>query len=137
MRITLLVLVLSAASARAQVDRDPWLGPDKALHCSISAGLAGLGYAGAALLTEDRRLRLAIGAGVALTAGAAKEFADLAGLGQPSWKDFTWDVIGTAAGLLVSWLFDRFVFTPLFPPPPSAVGAPNLVGAGPGLGRIP
>lgn len=117
MRITVLMLVLWAGSARAQVDPDPWLGPDKALHCSVSAGLAGLGYTGAALFTQDRRLRLAIGAGVALTAGAAKELADLAGFGQPSWKDFTWDVIGTAAGLLVSWLFDRFVLTPLLPRP--------------------
>ena len=137
MRITLLLLGLWAGSASAQVDPDPWLGPDKALHGSISAGLAGLGYGGAALLTEDRRLRLAIGAGLALTAGAAKELADLAGLGQPSWKDFTWDVIGTAAGLLISWLFDRFVFTPLFPPAPSLIGAPILVGPGPRLGRVP
>lgn len=109
----LLVLLLWAGSASAQVDPDPWLAPDKALHFSFSAGLAGLGYGGAALMTDDRGVRLAVGAGVALTAGIAKELADLAGLGRPSWKDLAWDVAGTGVGLLVSWLLDRFVFTPL------------------------
>ena len=30
-------------------------------------------------------------------------------LGTPSWRDFTWDVIGTATGLLVSFLVDLAV----------------------------
>ena len=122
MRAGLLLLLLWAGSAAAQTDPDPWLAPDKALHFSVSAGLAGLGYGGAALFTEDRRVRLAVGAGFALTLGIAKELADLAGLGRPSWKDLTWDVAGIAVGLLVSWLLDHFVFTPLQPQPALAPG---------------
>jgi putative lipoprotein len=113
-RVLVLCLTLSGATAFAQQrDPDPWLGPDKALHCSLSAAIAGVGYTGAAFLTDDVRLRLLAGGGLALVAGTVKELADLAGLGTPSWKDFTWDVIGTAAGLLTSWLLDHFVITPL------------------------
>ena len=72
-----------------------------------------MGYGGASLLTEDRRARLAIGASLSLLAGAAKELADLAGLGHPSWRDFAWDLAGNGVGLIVSFLLDRFVLTPL------------------------
>lgn len=120
-RLELLIAVLSSTSALAQQADDPWLAPDKALHFSFSAGLAGVGYGGAALLTEDRCVRLAVGASVALTAGVAKELLDLSGLGHPSWKDLAWDVAGTAIGLLVSWLVDRFVFTPLLTREPTAL----------------
>jgi putative lipoprotein len=112
-RATLLFILVCSTGAAAQADPDPWFAPDKALHFSFSAGLAGLGYGGAALFTEDRRVRLAVGAGVALTAGIAKELLDLTGLGRPSWKDLAWDVAGTAVGLVLSWLLDTYVFTPL------------------------
>lgn len=47
----------------------------------------------------------------------AKELWDLSGHGSPSWKDFTWDVIGVATGLLLSWLVDRYIVTPLLSEP--------------------
>ncbi|MDP3153918.1 MAG: hypothetical protein Q8N23_14695 [Archangium sp.] len=109
MRTGILILSLCSTVAAAQQDPDPWFAPDKALHFSFSAGIAGLGYGGAALFTEDRAVRLAVGGGLALTAGIAKELLDLAGLGQPSWKDLVWDLAGTATGLLVSWLVDLLV----------------------------
>lgn len=115
-RTALLVLILWPAVSAAQQDADPWFAPDKALHFGISAGIAGLGYGGTALLTEDRTVRLVVGGSVALAAGIAKELYDLAGFGDPSWKDFAWDVAGTAVGLVVSWLLDHFVFTPLAKP---------------------
>lgn len=117
------MLVLWSGAAAAQGDPDPWLAPDKALHFSLSAGLAGVGYGTTALWSEDRRVRLAVGAGFALALGTAKELADLAGWwGHPSWKDFAWDVAGTAVGVLLSWVLDVFVFTPLFPPHPAPAG---------------
>ena len=97
--------------ARAQAG-DDWLGRDKALHFSFSAAIAGAGYGAAALVTEDRRWRLAAGGGLATAAGAGKELADAYGFGDPSWKDFTWDLIGTATGLGVAWLIDHFLSSP-------------------------
>jgi putative lipoprotein len=105
--------LLSPAAARAEPD--PWLGRDKALHFSASALIAGVGYGGAALLTDDRRWRLAAGGGLAIAAGAGKEIADASGYGDPSWRDFTWDLIGAATGLGVAWLIDHLAATPRRP----------------------
>ncbi len=97
-----------APDARAD-DKDPWLARDKALHFDVSAGLAAAGYGVAAGWIVDARWKaLAVGGGVALVAGAAKELADATGLvhGDPSWKDFAWDAIGTVAGLAIAWGVD-------------------------------
>jgi putative lipoprotein len=119
-RAAALLLVLLAARAPAQVDPDPWLGPDKALHFGVSAAIAGFAYGGTSLFTEHRGVRVGVATGVALSAGIAKELFDLSGAGQASWKDLTWDALGTAVGVVVSWLLDVFVFTPLSRPPPAA-----------------
>lgn len=78
---------------------DPWWGPDKALHFSASAALAGGGYALASPFLDGFAQRAAIGAGLALTAGVSKELIDLAGHGDASFRDLTWDVIGTVVGV--------------------------------------
>jgi putative lipoprotein len=87
-------------------DADPWFGRDKALHFGASALIANAGYGDAALATDDRRVRLGVGGGLALTAGVAKELWDLSGHGDASWRDLTWDVIGTATGLALSAAID-------------------------------
>jgi putative lipoprotein len=96
--------LLAAAPARAE--DDPWFGHDKALHFGASALIAAGGYAGAALATDDTRVRLAVGGGLALSAGVAKELWDLSGHGDASWRDLTWDVVGTATGLVVAAAID-------------------------------
>ncbi len=126
-RATSVLLIIawlaSGSAARAQeIDRDPWLGPDKALHFAASAGIAAGGYALGAQLWDQPAPRLISGGALALTAGIAKELYDLSGGGDPSWRDFTWDVIGTATGLLVSWLIDRLLFDA--PAKPSAQALP-------------
>lgn len=103
--VGLLVALLRPAGAA----EDAWTGTDKALHFGISTALAAGTYGfGVALWSEpDERWKAALlGAGVTLGAGGAKELADLAGLGHPSWKDFTWDVIGTVVGLGLAFTFD-------------------------------
>lgn len=107
--------LLAPLAARGEVSeipsRDDWFGRDKALHYSVSAGLAGAGYAGGALLFEAPEARWFTGAGVALGAGVAKEIFD-AGRGSFfSVKDLTWDVLGTATGLGLSWAVDRLFFS--------------------------
>ncbi len=108
-------LVVVAVARAAHADDDPWFGPDKALHFSLSAMIAAGGYAAAVPVTEDRRWRLATGAGLAIAAGAGKEITDRYDGGDASWRDFTWDMIGTATGLGIAWLIDRLVTGPRHP----------------------
>jgi putative lipoprotein len=104
----LLVSLCAAAPARAQ-SRDAWFGPDKALHFSVSALLAGGGYAAASPFTERTVVRVGVGAGFALSLGIAKELYDATGAGDASWRDFAWDVLGTGVGVLAAWLVDLAV----------------------------
>ena len=97
--------LLTARPARAD-ERDPWFGRDKALHFGASASLAAGGYAATALVTEDRRVRLAVGGGFAFSLGIAKELWDLEGHGDPSWRDLTWDAVGTVTGLALAAAID-------------------------------
>lgn len=103
--VALLASLLAAGPARAS-DRDPWFGPDKALHFGASALLAAGAYGATALVTDDRGVRLAVGGGFALSLGIAKELWDLSGHGDPSWRDLTWDAVGTASGLAVAAALD-------------------------------
>jgi putative lipoprotein len=97
-----------AAVARADVS-DPWLSRDKAFHFDVSAGIAAVGYAASAAWLVDARWKaLAVGGALAIAAGAGKELLDVTRVfgGDPSWKDFTWDAIGAAAGLALAWSVD-------------------------------
>jgi putative lipoprotein len=116
-----LAATLSARPVRA-ADADPWLGQDKALHFAVSAGIAAGGYAAGAALFDGRGKALLFGGGLAAAAGIAKETADLAGLGDPSWRDLAWDGIGLVTGLAVAWGLDLLIR-----------GVPE---AGPALARV-
>jgi uncharacterized protein YfiM (DUF2279 family) len=71
---------------------------------------AGDGYAGASAFSKREDTRLVAGAGLALAAGAGKEVYDKYSGGDASGRDLTWDVVGAAAGTMVSWLIDRYLF---------------------------
>jgi len=103
----LLVVALLAGPAVARGDDDPWLGPDKALHFSVSAAIAGAGYGAGAALDQERPWRFLIGGALGVGAGVGKELLDLAGAGQPSWRDLAWDALGITTGLLLAYAFDR------------------------------
>lgn len=96
-----LLLLLCGAPQRAAAE-DSWWGADKALHFGVSAGLAGGGYALSVPIVDAPWARATIGASFSLTLGIAKELYDWSGAGDASWRDFTWDVIGTATGVLVA-----------------------------------
>lgn len=103
--VCVVLLLATANSARA----DDWFGPDKALHFGISVGISAGSYGVASLFVDSRVGRLAIGGAVGIGAGAGKELYDLWGHGDPSWRDFTWDLLGVATGLGLAWLIDELV----------------------------
>ena len=74
-------------------------------------------------VSDDVRVRLGVGAGFALTVGIGKELWDLAGHGDPSWKDLAWDALGTGVGVLIAWIVDRLFF-PHPDPEPATHRAP-------------
>lgn len=113
MRAQLVVLILAAVLMGAPGTRaeSPWLGPDKAAHFLLSAGLASSGYAFGARHLESPWARALVGGGIALGLGGAKELADWSRGGEPSPHDLAWDAMGAAVGIVIAvlvnwWLGD-------------------------------
>ena len=94
--------VLLACTRATASEADPWFGPDKALHFGFSVILAAGGYAAASPWLATKGERALAGGAFSLTLGASKELWDLGGHGDPSFRDFTWDVVGTVAGLALA-----------------------------------
>ncbi len=109
--VALVAALAMPATGRAQ-PRDPWFGVDKAQHFAASVNLSLTGYAAAMRLTDDRGWRVAGALSLSLGLGVTKELADLAGAGDPSWRDLAWDVAGAALGALTGWLIDRWLDPP-------------------------
>ncbi|MBE2249269.1 MAG: hypothetical protein IAE78_06945 [Myxococcus sp.] len=103
------VSILVAAPARA----DSWWGADKALHVSLSAGLALGATAVSAAWIEGPLERAAVGAAASFTLGVLKEVADGLGLGAPSLRDLTWNLIGAVVGATAAWAVERWLVGPL------------------------
>jgi putative lipoprotein len=99
-------LAVTTATRPACAADDPWWGPDKAAHLAVASAIGGGGYALGTAIWPERSRAILLGAGAALLAGAVKEGLDAAGLGDPSWKDFTWDAIGAACGVGIAITFD-------------------------------
>jgi putative lipoprotein len=102
------LLLCSLPSARAQ-QPDQWWARDKAMHYSVSVMLAADGYTVASAYTEHPVLRALWGSAASLSAGLAKEFYDESIGRSLSWRDLTWDALGTATGTTVAWLIDRYL----------------------------
>lgn len=126
--LLLCCIFLAARPARAQ--SDDWWGRDKLWHAGLSAAVGAGGYGAASLFTASRPLRLTIGAGTAILAGTGKELYDLTGHGDPSWRDFTWDLVGTATGTGIAFLIDLLLRPepgiPPAPQRPQATRAPGV-----------
>jgi len=106
-----LILGLSSAALlfgapRSALAEDSWWGRDKALHFGVSAALGAAGYGLSSLVFEDRAVRVAASAGLALAAGIGKELYDASGHGTASVKDLTWDAAGTTLGVGLAFTLD-------------------------------
>lgn len=104
--VTAALVALPSAARAADPDPDPWLGKDKALHFGASSIIAATGYTMGAFVFDARGHALIAGAALAAAAGIGKEMLDLARYGDPSWRDLTWDAIGTVTGLATAWGVD-------------------------------
>jgi putative lipoprotein len=100
------LMIMSFAHVARAADNDPFFGQDKALHFVVAGAIAGTGYGVTTAFADERWKAFAVGGSAAIAAGALKEGLDAMGLGDPSWKDFAWDVIGAAAGVGVAWVID-------------------------------
>ncbi len=120
-------------------DPDPWIAKDKALHFSFSAIIAGGSYAMGTAIFDARGHALIAAGGLTLAIGAGKELIDLAGYGDPSWRDFAADVAGTIVGLALGWSIDLIVrgvdgqSHPLFVAPREAASPSSVLPAPRGL----
>jgi putative lipoprotein len=106
---TSLAICLNASPASAA---DDWWGEDKLLHFGVSVLLASGGYAASSFVLEEPWQRALAGGAFALSVGVAKEGLDLAGHGDPSWKDLTWDGAGMVVGVGFCFSLDAAFLTP-------------------------
>jgi hypothetical protein len=98
--------LIAATPARAHAEDATPLGADKSMHLVVGGAVAVFGYALAAQLLDGPGLRAAIGGGLALAAGGAKELWDLAGHGSAEWLDLAFDLLGAGVGLLIAVAVD-------------------------------
>lgn len=111
--VAALLLPLALLSERARARQaDPWFGEDKALHFGVSVLLSAGGYAASSPWLHSRGARAVAGSAFSLTLGAGKELWDMGGHGDPSWRDFTWDVVGTAVGAALAVGVDAWLNPP-------------------------
>jgi putative lipoprotein len=125
--VPVLAALVALYAVAPAADPDPWFGRDKALHFAATSSLAAGGWAASALVTPRPGWHAVAGASLALAAGLGKELWDLSGRGDASWRDLTWDAVGTGAGLLVSWGVELAVRRWLLhepAPEPAPAGAP-------------
>lgn len=99
--------LLSVPSWADEVEgEDPFFGPDKALHFSVSAALGSGSFALLdALSAEDEGWQHAsLAMSAVLTVGLAKELYDEAWGSGFSSRDLFWDVAGGVFAVGLSWL---------------------------------
>ncbi|MCL2625463.1 MAG: hypothetical protein FWD46_01420 [Cystobacterineae bacterium] len=104
------LLLCLGLPSQAQAADDGWWAKDKRKHLIVSSSLAGVTYLWLGQTRLEPAFRMGASALVVLGLGALKEAWDALGYGQPSWKDMTWNVIGSAVGLVVAWFIEHWLW---------------------------
>ena len=99
--LKLLVALGLQASAAGANGSDPWLGADKLKHFLASAFVQSVAYSTLRATGARNGPALAGATAATLTVGVGKELWDRAGHGDPSVRDFTWDVLGAGAATVM------------------------------------
>jgi putative lipoprotein len=97
--------------ANASAAESDALGPDKALHYTVSVGLTLGASLALDLVGVDEPAVLPLSIGFALGLGIGKEAFDAVRGSSFSAADLTWDVLGIATGVLIRVLL-RALFEP-------------------------
>lgn len=95
MRALVLALSLSIGGGQAG---DKWIAPDKLKHFFMSAFIESASYSALRTVRVNHHDALVSAAGIAVSAGIAKEMHDSWTQEGFSMRDLTWDLAGTAAG---------------------------------------
>lgn len=80
---------------------DRWFGADKLKHFIASGAIQTAHYSMLRVAGADRGAALAVGGGLTLGVGVAKELRDRRGATGFSWKDLTWDAVGTGTAAVL------------------------------------
>jgi putative lipoprotein len=97
-----LCLAVNIIYAQTAVARDSWFGIDKVKHFFMSAFIESVSYSVLQAAHVKRRPALAGAIGVTAAFGVAREIHDKRKPGSRfSYRDLTWDALGTTAGAVM------------------------------------
>ena len=92
-----LSLAFNCFFAQAAVTRDSWFGSDKIKHFFLSAFATSVSYSALQAAGADRRTAMTGAIGASIGLGISRELYNLRTTRAFSFKDLTWDAIGTGA----------------------------------------
>lgn len=81
--------------------QDRWFGADKLKHFLASGAIQTAHYSVLRVAGAGQGEALAVGAAMTLGVGLAKEWSDGHGMSGFSWKDMTWNALGTGTASLL------------------------------------
>jgi uncharacterized protein YfiM (DUF2279 family) len=92
-------LALNFVFAQAAVTRDGWFGSDKIKHFFLSAFATSVSYSALQAAGADRRTAMTGAIGASIGLGVSRELYNLRTTKVFSFKDLTWNAIGTGAAV--------------------------------------
>lgn len=96
-----LAIVLAFHLGGAAKRPDPWFSPDKAKHAFVSIFVESIAFSGFRAANTSRSGSLVDATVVSAGFSVGREIYDYYHPGTPSFKDLTWDAVGTAAAAIV------------------------------------
>ena len=97
--IVSLGLALNMVFAQAAVTRDSWFGSDKIKHFFLSAFATSVSFSALQAVGADRRTAMTGAIGASIGLGVSRELYNLRTTKVFSFKDLTWNAIGTGAAV--------------------------------------
>lgn len=92
-----LSLGLNLLFAQAAVAKDSWFGVDKIKHFFLSAFVTSVSYSAIQATGANRKTAMTGAVGASLAVGVAREVQNRRTTKLFSFKDLTWDAVGTVA----------------------------------------